>query len=197
MRAFQTFLFLAFLGAALLLIAAPSDPAAAFGPETLSAGRALPLFPPRPISPPTPTPTPSAIAAPAEKSWHYVARLRISSAFGWRRHPIYGDVRRHPGVDLPKPFGTLVFPAEPGTVSYAGWRSGYGWVVELKHKDGTKTLYGHLSKIFVASGQRVTKGILLGAVGSSGLSTGPHLHFEYRNAAGQPVDPGRFLRTVL
>ena len=120
-------------------------------------------------------------------------RSRVSSGLGWRQHPIYGIFRRHAGLDLPKPYGTWVYPAQNGVVSFAGWRRGYGYMVELRHSDGGRTIYGHLSRIFVMAGQMVDQEMLLGSVGSSGLSTGPHLHFEYRNAAGQAMDPRRFI----
>lgn len=89
-----------------------------------------------------------------------------------------------------------MYPAGNGIVNFAGWKRGYGWVVELRHSGGARTIYGHLARIFVVPGQLVNRGMLLGAVGSSGYSTGPHLHFEYRNAAGQALDP-RGLLTAL
>mgnify|MGYP001617509792 FL=1 len=124
--------------------------------------------------------------APAARG---AARKRASDSFGWRRHPIFGDIRRHNGIDFPKPHGTRVYPAQKGIVNFAGWKRGYGWVVELRHSNGARTIYGHLARIFVVPGQSVSRGMLLGAVGSSGYATGPHLHFEYRNAAGQALDP--------
>ena len=139
-------------------------------------------------------------------SWKLAPRLppsaanrnRVSSGFGWRRHPILGGIRRHLGVDLPKPYGTPVYPARKGVVSFAGWKSGYGWMIELKHGDGTRTIYGHLSRYFYVKGQSVRAGTPVGLVGSSGLSTGPHLHFEYHDASGRAVDPPRgFLDAVL
>lgn len=114
---------------------------------------------------------------------------RISSGFGMRRHPIFGDFHAHQGVDFPKPYGTAVYPARDGVVVFAGWRGKYGRVVEIRHGDGGSTIYGHLARFFVSAGETVRKDKLLGLVGSSGLSTGPHLHFEYRTASGRAFDP--------
>lgn len=138
-----------------------------------------------------PRPAPGVYASPLRGS----AKGRISSGFGWRRHPLFGTVRRHSGIDLPRPYGTWVYPVRTGVVSYAGWKGGYGWMVELRHPNGARTIYGHLARIFVVQGQLLNTGVLLGAVGSSGSSTGPHLHFEYRNAAGQAMDP-RFITAL-
>ena len=80
-----------------------------------------------------------------------------------------------------------------GIVKFAGWKRGYGWVVELRHRGGARTIYGHLARVYVLRGQKVDRTMVLGTVGSSGYSTGPHLHFEYRNAAGQAVDPRHLL----
>jgi murein DD-endopeptidase MepM/ murein hydrolase activator NlpD len=120
-------------------------------------------------------------------------RSRVSSGLGWRQHPVYGIFRRHSGLDLPKPYGTWVYPAQIGVVSFAGWKRGYGYMVELRHSDGGRTIYGHLGRIFVTTGQMVNQQMLLGSVGSSGIATGPHLHFEYRNAAGHALDPRYFI----
>ena len=116
-------------------------------------------------------------------------RHRISSGFGWRWHPIRGMARAHRGLDFPKPYGTPVYPSRGGVVSFAGRRDGYGRIVEITHNDGGLTVYGHLARFFVATGQSVGKDNLLGLVGSSGLSTGPHLHFEYRGPSGMAFDP--------
>jgi len=115
---------------------------------------------------------------------------RISSGFGNRRHPILKYKKFHAGLDLPKPYGTPVYAARSGRVVQAGWREGYGNMVEVKHQDGASTVYGHLSLVSVSEGDWVTRGkSLLGKVGSTGLSTGPHLHFEVRDRAGHPVNP--------
>lgn len=112
-----------------------------------------------------------------------------SSAFGNRIHPITGKSRFHAGIDIAAATGTPVYSAASGVVTgYTGNRGGYGNVVEIDHGDGLKTRYAHLSKIGVEVGQVIAQGILIGAVGSTGRSTGPHLHFETRKK-GKPVNP--------
>ena len=123
----------------------------------------------------------------AQPGWH-----RISSSFGNRMHPILHYRRMHAGLDLPKPYGTPVYAARSGRVTMAGWHEGYGNMVEVKHVDGWSTRYGHLSKVYVKEGQWVQRGkTMLGRVGNSGLSTGPHLHFEVRDRNGRPINPRR------
>lgn len=115
---------------------------------------------------------------------------KVSSGFGMRFHPILKYRRFHEGWDLPKPHGTPVLASRSGRVVYAGWREGYGHAVEIVHADGASTLYGHMSQVLAANGQWVQRGkTLLGRVGSSGLSTGPHLHFEVRDRGGRAVNP--------
>lgn len=105
----------------------------------------------------------------------------ISSAFGWRVHPISGDSRLHSGTDLAAPMGTPVLAAYAGRVAIADLLGGYGLTVALDHNKATQqTLYAHLSEIFVKPGEWVEQGMVIGRVGSTGLSTGPHLHFEFR-----------------
>jgi len=115
---------------------------------------------------------------------------RISSNYGMRYHPLLKRKIFHNGCDIPMPVGTPVYPSRSGTVTYAGWKGGYGNTVEVKHKDGSLTRYGHLSKIDVKEGDTVQKSkTLLGKVGSTGLSTGPHLHFEIITPSGKSVNP--------
>jgi murein DD-endopeptidase MepM/ murein hydrolase activator NlpD len=105
----------------------------------------------------------------------------ITSFFGWRMHPISGDYRFHSGTDLGAPMGTPVLAAFSGTVSIADFVDGYGLTVVLEHDDAqTETLYGHLSEVFVQPGDVIEQGDVIGRVGSTGNSTGPHLHFEVR-----------------
>lgn len=105
----------------------------------------------------------------------------ITSAFGWRIHPVIGQGRFHSGTDLGAPQGTPVMAAFSGKVAVADFMGGYGLAVVLQHQNGAEeTLYGHLSEIFVKPGETVKQGEVIGRVGSTGLSTGPHLHFEFR-----------------
>jgi murein DD-endopeptidase MepM/ murein hydrolase activator NlpD len=112
----------------------------------------------------------------------------ITSPFGWRSNPFGGAPEFHQGLDIAAPTGTTVTAAAGGTVIMAQWYGGYGNYILIDHGAGYSTGYGHLSAIYVASGQSVARGQAIGAVGSTGQSTGPHLHFEVR-IAGKPVDP--------
>jgi len=105
----------------------------------------------------------------------------ISSIFGWRIHPISGEQRFHTGTDLAASLGTPVVAAYAGQVALADWLGGYGLTVVMDHNKGSQqTLYGHLSELFVKPGEWVKQGTEIGRVGSTGNSTGPHLHFEFR-----------------
>lgn len=106
--------------------------------------------------------------------------VQITSKFGWRLHPVFGNRSHfHSGIDFGGTTGTPVLAAYSGKVEKAGWQSGYGLTVILEHHEGTsKTLYAHLSKILVKKGESVQPGDAIGHVGSTGYSTGPHLHFE-------------------
>ncbi len=121
---------------------------------------------------------------------------RLTSPFGLRVHPIYGTVRLHAGLDLAAPSGTPVKAAADAVVVTAGTHGGYGNAVVLDHGGALATLYGHLSRIDVRPGDVLHRGDLLGAVGSTGASTGPHLHFEVR-VSGTPVDPMPYLRSPV
>jgi murein DD-endopeptidase MepM/ murein hydrolase activator NlpD len=121
-----------------------------------------------------------------------VPGARITSTFGPRTHPIFGDVRTHTGVDFGVGSGTPIRAAGDGTVVYAGPRGGYGNTTIIDHGSSLATLYAHQSNIHVSVGQRVSRGQVIGAVGSTGYSTGPHLHFEVR-VNGTPVDPLPYL----
>ncbi len=102
---------------------------------------------------------------------------RLSSFFGNRKHPIFRDTRFHNGLDIASPYGTFIGAAREGVVVSTGWNGGYGKAVIIQHDNGYKTMYGHMSAIFAKQGERVKAGKVLGRVGSTGLSTGPHLHF--------------------
>lgn len=116
----------------------------------------------------------------------------ITSRFGARFHPVLGYRRFHAGVDFGAPHGTRISAADAGKVIFSGWYGGYGNSVIIDHGGGLTTLYAHASRLNVREGQAVTKGQSIAAIGSTGLSTGPHLHFEVRRN-GSPVDPMGFL----
>lgn len=112
----------------------------------------------------------------------------ITSPFGWRMHPILHYRRFHTGVDFGVGYGAPIRAADGGTVIYASWMGGYGNVAIISHGGGISTLYAHQSALLVGYGSSVARGAVIGRVGSTGLSTGPHLHFEVR-VNGNPVDP--------
>ena len=117
---------------------------------------------------------------------------RLTSGFGMRRHPIFGGMRMHTGIDLSAPNGTPVFAADGGQVLQAGYDSGYGNSILIYHGGGFATFYAHLSGFAVSQGQMVKRGQLIGYVGTTGWTTGPHLHFEVR-INGAPQNPLGYL----
>jgi murein DD-endopeptidase MepM/ murein hydrolase activator NlpD len=116
----------------------------------------------------------------------------IVSPFGYRVHPIYGDVRMHTGVDIDAACGVPIIAASGGRVFLADWKGGYGLTVMIDHGGGMSTLYGHMSATAVSYGQQVSVGEVIGYIGTTGVSTGCHLHFEVR-IFGDPVDPAPYL----
>ncbi|WP_414513099.1 murein hydrolase activator EnvC family protein [Nostoc sp. PCC 9305] len=122
----------------------------------------------------------------------YPSDASTSSPFGWRIHPILGYRRFHAGLDFAASYGSKIRAADSGRVIFAGWYGGYGRAVIIDHGNGITTLYGHTSELYVSEGQAVERGQAIAAVGSTGLSTGPHLHFEVRRN-GTPVDPTNYL----
>jgi len=112
----------------------------------------------------------------------------FTSGFGMRRHPLFGIWHLHTGVDIATAWGAPVLAAAEGRVIYAGWFGGYGKIVVIDHGEGMSTLYGHLSSLLVVAGDEVRRGQPVGRVGSTGFSTGPHLHFEVR-VNGRPINP--------
>jgi len=117
---------------------------------------------------------------------------RLTSRFGRRSRPTRGASTNHKGVDWATPTGTAVFASCGGTVAKAGWGSGYGYVVYINHPDGRQTRYGHLSKVLVSPGQTVSQGQKIALSGNTGISTGPHLHFEIL-INGSQVDPFAYM----
>ncbi|MDJ1185102.1 murein hydrolase activator EnvC family protein [Roseofilum casamattae] len=116
----------------------------------------------------------------------------LSSSFGWRTHPVFGYERFHGGMDFAADYGAPIYAAHDGVVIFAGWYGGYGNTVILDRGNGITTLYGHASRLDVEEGQLVKQGDAIAETGSTGLSTGPHLHFEVRQD-GTPVDPMDYL----
>ena len=116
----------------------------------------------------------------------------ITSDFGYRTHPIWGTTIFHSGIDIGVDYGTPVHAADGGVVVYADWISGYGNAVIIDHGNGLSTLYGHNESLAVSEGQSVSKGQVISYAGSTGNSTGPHVHFEVR-ADGDPVNPLNYL----
>ena len=129
----------------------------------------------------------AAVGATGSMMWPAVGH-GISSPFGYRIHPITGQYKLHTGVDINVGYGTPVYAADGGTVILAGWNGGYGNCIVINHGNGLTTLYGHLSSINVSVGQSVGRGQTIGLVGSTGNSTGPHLHWEVA-VNGQRVNP--------
>lgn len=131
----------------------------------------------------------------SDKPWRGLLRspvARLSSSFGMRRDPFSGRPQHHNGIDVAAPLGTKIYPYAPGTVVKSGWNGGYGRMVIVKHPDGTETRYGHTSKNLVKVGDKVAMTEPIAEVGSTGRSTGPHLHFEMRRN-GKPIDPVPYL----
>lgn len=118
---------------------------------------------------------------------------RVSSEFGTRSDPFHGKARKHNGIDLASPAGTPIYATADAIVGRAERAGGYGNLVELNHGNGYQTRYAHMQKILVRKGQYVRRGTVVGLVGSTGRSTGPHLHYEVRKN-GKPVNPSPYMR---
>jgi murein DD-endopeptidase MepM/ murein hydrolase activator NlpD len=121
--------------------------------------------------------------------------IRFSSQFGYRTDPFQGRRKNHKGVDIPGPIGTPIYATADGIIGRAQWVSGYGKYVEIEHGNAIQTRYGHMSGLNVYSGQRVKQGDIIGFMGSTGRSTGSHLHYEVR-IEGEAVNPVSFLAPV-
>ena len=115
----------------------------------------------------------------------------VSSPFGYRTDPFIGRPALHPGIDLVQAYGADIKATAAGKVVHAGPMGGYGNMVEVDHGNGISTRYGHMSEVLVEEGDAIKSGDILGRIGSTGRSTGPHLHYEVR-VDGEPVDPERF-----
>ncbi len=122
-----------------------------------------------------------------------VREFYVSSTFGARKDPLNGRVAMHEGLDMAGPIGSPVFAGGPGKVVYAGWRGRYGRLVEIDHGYGLKTRYAHLHKIAVKKGEVVDRATRIGQLGTSGRSTGPHLHYEVIYL-GKPLNPDKFIK---
>ncbi len=125
-------------------------------------------------------------------TWPAPGYSTITSSYGMRYHPILKVRKLHSGMDIGAPSGANIVAADAGKVIYSGWMTGYGNTVVIDHGAGKSTLYGHQSRILVSNGQTVSKGQIIGKVGSTGWSTGAHLHFEVR-VNGSPVNPAGYL----
>lgn len=132
------------------------------------------------------------VAGMAIPSVQPVTALKFTSNFGIRSDPFMGTARMHAGVDIPGPVGTPVYATADGVVAHAERMGGYGNLVEIDHGKGLATRYGHLSKFLVEPGTHVSRGQLIALMGSTGRSTGPHLHYEVR-IDGHAVNPAPFL----
>jgi len=126
-------------------------------------------------------------------TWPTPGYTTITSPYGMRYHPILKTRKMHTGVDIGAPMSATIVAADSGKVIYAGWMEGYGQVLVIDHGNGLSTLYAHQSAFLVSNGQTVTKGQAIGKVGSTGWSTGPHLHFEVR-INGSYTDPMPYLK---
>lgn len=178
----------------------------------VSASKVVPTVPPIPSVRPTgrtgssPSATPIAFVnngtgeSNPELIYPLSSPAPTTSSFGWRTHPITGSRRFHSGVDIGAPMGAPVVAAGSGIIISAGWNGGYGKAIVIQHNGSQQTLYGHLSEVFVEAGQRIEQGTVIGRVGSTGNSTGPHLHFEARVSTVDgwvAVDPGDDIKYAL
>ncbi len=121
-----------------------------------------------------------------------VEKLELTSNYGVRSDPFNGRARMHKGIDIPGPVGTPIYATADGIVSRSEWMNGYGNLVEIAHGNDTQTRYGHMSKLLVGANERVRRGQLIGLMGSTGRSTGSHLHYEIR-IAGAAINPLPFV----
>jgi murein DD-endopeptidase MepM/ murein hydrolase activator NlpD len=160
------------------LAVAPSAPAASV--TLASRPGTIPVF------------APTRVAIPSRMP---VDGSALTSSYGMRTHPVLGGRRQHKGVDLAMPVGTPVYATADGVIGRADWFSSYGLYVAIEHGGNIQTRYGHMSRLNVAAGERVKKGDIIGYVGTTGRSTGPHLHYEVR-IAGVAVNPVPYMNST-
>ena len=172
-------------------------------PGTFAAARAVSAHPapahrsatalPSPARRPAPDGVPERILTGARRlALLWPSGGVVTSRFGWRVHPIFGGREFHTGMDIATRYGSPVVAARGGVVRFVGWKSGYGRLIVVDHDGGIDTSYSHLSAALVSPGQHVAQGQVIGRIGNSGWSTGPHLFFEVRRN-GVPLDPAHFL----
>ena len=137
-------------------------------------------------------PTTAPIATISVPSRMPLDDATLTSNFGMRTHPVLGGRRNHKGIDLAQPSGTPIYATADGVVGKAEWFSSYGNYIQIEHGAEMQTRFAHLSGYAVTAGEQVRKGQLIGYVGSTGRSTGPHLHYEVR-VAGEAVDPAPYM----
>jgi murein DD-endopeptidase MepM/ murein hydrolase activator NlpD len=160
------------------------------GPVTVSKAADAPGEPidySRVIYPPAQMPQ-SAGGGGMRQAYGRIRGTALTSGFGMRMHPVLGGMRTHAGIDLAAPSGSPIISASNGVVSAAGWLGSYGLYVSLEHRGGLQTRYAHMSRLNVVPGQQIHRGDVIGYVGSTGRSTGPHLHYEVR-VGGMAVNP--------
>lgn len=133
----------------------------------------------------------STVSIPSRKP---VDNLMLTSSFGVRSDPFNGHRRAHKGIDIPGPVGTPIYATADGVVGRSSWVSGYGNMIEINHGNGIETRYGHMSKLMVEPNSRVRRGQIIGLMGSTGRSTGSHLHYEVR-IDGEAVNPMPFVES--
>lgn len=165
------------MDSAQLAVAPAASPAPGYVAAPTTRPAAAPSFAPTKVSIPTRNPLDGG---------------SLTSGYGMRTHPVLGGRRAHKGIDLAAPTGTPVYASADGVISKADWFSSYGLYISIEHGGAIQTRYGHLSRLNVAAGQQVRKGDLIGYVGSTGRSTGPHLHYEVR-IAGASVNPTPYM----
>ena len=139
---------------------------------------------------------PAVNVSAANESWLWpVEFYHVSSSYGNRTHPVTGVKKSfHTGIDIGNaPTGTNIYASKSGKVIKAGWNTAYGNMIIIDHGNDISTLYGHASKLLVSVGDYVKQGDIIAKVGSTGYSTGPHLHFEFREN-GKSVNPGKYIK---